>query len=556
MGHGKETPRQKMIGMMYLVLTAMLALNVSKDILDAFVLVDEGLFKTTTNFAVKNEGLYNEFEKQRANNGEKVAPWQDKALTIRAQSDRLVEDMQQLKVKIVKLCDGEEALALIPTQRKLWDKSANKMVEVESYDINDADLSAKDNMDKPAQILILEGNGKELKSKIEEFRNYATSLVSEKHPEIKESILKSLDTSDPPPTKDGINRTWEANYFENIPMIAVITMLTKLQSDVRNAEAEIVQHLLTEIDAGALKVNTVEAIVLAPSNYILAGGEYQARVILAAYDSMQTPEVLVGKVVSKKLPDGTLDYDIEGTPEKISYDASGRAIYRRSASNPGTYKWEGILRLMNPDGSFTKRPFSAEYQVGKADAVISATKMNVFYIGVDNPVSISVSGVPASAISASMTNGQLVRSGSNWIAKPSKAGTPAVITVTANIGGQNKVMGKMDYRVKTVPNPVAKVAGKIGGKIDKATLAAQVAVIADMENFDFDLKFRVTEFTVSANVRNFQRSETSKSPTITAKQKELINSLSKGSKVYFEDIKVVGPDGSTRELPAISFSIN
>ncbi|MDR0815342.1 MAG: hypothetical protein LBN37_06290, partial [Bacteroidales bacterium] len=129
-----------------------------------------------------------------------------------------------------------------------------------------------------------------------------------------------------------------------------------------------------------------------------------------------------------------------------------------------------------------------------------------------------------------------------------------VATVTVNANG--KFMGKMDYRVKTVPNPVAKVAGKIGGKIDKSVLAAQVAVQADMENFDFDLKFRVTEFTVSAVVKGFTQTKPTKGAAITAEQKALINSLSKGQKVYFEGIKVVGPDGSARELPAIAFSIN
>ncbi|MDR1866416.1 MAG: hypothetical protein LBR08_12725 [Bacteroidales bacterium] len=541
--------------MMYLVLTSMLALNVSKDILDAFVLVDEGLFKTTTNFGVKNEGTYAEFEKQMANSAEKVAPWQEKALAVRSMSDQLVEDMQQLKIEIVQLCDGEDAESLEAVTRKIWDKSAGKHKEVPSFDIVDSKISAKDNTDKPAQVMILEKKGEDLKSKIIAFREYVSSLVADKNPEVKESILKSLDTSNAPATEHEEERPWEVNYFEHVPMIAVVTMLTKLQSDVRNVEAEITQHLLSAIDAGAIKVNKVEALVLAQSNYILQGGTYEARVILAAYDSLQTPDIFIGNVVTKKLPDGTVDYEIAGTPQTISYDASGKAVFRASANSVGNFKWGGILRMLNPDGTFIKRPFSAEYQVGKADAVISATKMNVFYIGVDNPVSISVSGVPAERITASMTNGSLVRSGSAWVARPAKSGV-ATVSVTANIDGQNKLMGKQDYRVKTVPNPVGKVAGKSGGKIDKATLAAQMAVVAEMENFDFDLKFRVTEFTVSAVVKGFTQSKASKSSSITADQKALINGLTKNSKVYFEDIKVVGPDGSVRELPIIGFTIN
>jgi gliding motility-associated protein GldM len=538
MGHGKETPRQKMIGMMYLVLTAMLALNVSKDILDSFVLVDEGLYKTTTNFAAKNAITYAEFEKQAANAAEKVKPWENKALSIRYKADSIVEGIQKLKIEIVKACDGEDAIALKKAIRKIWDKESRNLVDVESYDIVDDSISAKDNTDKPAQIMIgtdvTPGKSIDLKKAINHFRDYSIGLVSEKNPEIKLSIEKSLETND---VRGGAHEsgvtTWEVRYFEHIPMIAVLTNLTKFQSDVRNVEAEITQHLLSAIDAGALKFNKVEAIVIAPSNYVLQGDTYEARIILAAYDSLQKPEVTAN---------GQL----------LSYDASGKAIYRASGNSPGNFKWGGILSLMNPDGSIAKYPFSAEYQVGKADAVISATKMNVFYIGVDNPVSISVSGVPSDKVSASMTNGSLIKSGNTWIAKPSKAGTVATVTVNAN----GKFMGKMDYRVKTVPNPVAKVAGKIGGKIDKATLAAQVAVQADMENFDFDLKFRITEFSVTAVVKGFTQTKPTKGAAITADQKALINSLAKGSKVYFEDIKVVGPDGSSRELPIIGFTLN
>ncbi|MDR3093116.1 MAG: gliding motility protein GldM [Bacteroidales bacterium] len=521
--------------MMYLVLTAMLALNVSREVLDSFALVDEGLFKTTSNFAAKNKTIYAEFERQKANSAEKVGPWQDKALTVREKADRLVEDLQQLKIEIVAAADGKDAKALKDTTRALWSQKAQAFVNEPSADIDDKLISAKDNNNNPAEIMIFNGKGAELKEKMVAFRELALSLVSEKNPEIKNSIEESLNTANTPEDKERGEPeiSWEASYFEHLPLIAVLTNLTKFQSDVRNVEAEITQHLLAQIDAGSLKVNKIEAIVIAPSNYVLQGDTYEASVILAAYDSLQKPEVTVN---------GQL----------LSYDASGKATYRASGSTPGNYKWGGILSLINPDGAVVKYPFNAEYQVGKADAVISATKMNVFYIGVDNPVSISVSGVPSDKISATMTNGTLSKSGNGWIAKPLKAGTMATVTVSAN----GKVMGKMDYRVKTVPNPVAKVAGKISGKIDKATLVAQVAVQAEMENFDFDLKFRVTEFSVSAIVKGFAQDKFTKGAAITPEQKSLINGLAKGAKVYFEGIKVVGPDGSSRELPAIAFTIN
>ena len=547
MGHGKETPRQKMIGMMYLVLTAMLALNVSKDILDAFVLVDEGLFKTTQNFASKNESMYGTFDLQMTKNEAKFKPWRDKAYSVKDMADQLVYDIQQLKVEIVQLSDGTDAPALIPAEWIIGEKRE----KVKTFDIDDIKLNAKDNMDKPAQIMINEKKGSVLKEKLEAYRNHLISLTNDSATQ--RSLRNSLNTN-PPPPKDNIQLTWESNYFEHIPMVAVITMLTKFQGDVRNAEADILQNLLTAIDAGATRVNKMEAIVMSKSSYILKGGEYEARIILAAYDSLQKPRVLIGNYKPVRKPDGTTDYEMTGSSETLPYDAQGRAIYRRSGASAGNFVLEGLLQMPTADG-FVNFPFRSEYQVGEASAVISATKMNVFYIGVDNPVSISVSGVPMDKVTATMTNGTLSKSGSDWIAKPGNVGE-AIVTVTADIDGQKRQMGQMKYRVKSVPNPVAKVAGKIGGRIDKGTLAAQMVVVAEMENFDFDLKFRVTEFTVSAVVKGFTQSKISKSATITPEQKALINGLSKGAKVYFEDIKVVGPDNKPRELPSISFTID
>jgi gliding motility-associated protein GldM len=181
--------------------------------------------------------------------------------------------------------------------------------------------------------------------------------------------------------------------------------------------------------------------------------------------------------------------------------------------------------------------------------------MNVFYLGVDNPVEISVPGVPADKVRANITNGSIPKSGSGFIAKPRQMGN-AIVTVEAQIDGNWRNMGQMDFRVKRVPDPVAKVAGRKGGAIDKNLLAAQAVVQADMENFDFDLKFQITEFNVSAIQGGFVKDEPSKSNRITPAQLDLIRNLNKGQKVYFENIKAVGPDGSVRELSTLVYKIN
>jgi gliding motility-associated protein GldM len=181
--------------------------------------------------------------------------------------------------------------------------------------------------------------------------------------------------------------------------------------------------------------------------------------------------------------------------------------------------------------------------------------MNVFYYGVDNPVDISVAGIPADKIDAINTNGVIIRKGGSWIVNPKRPGF-STIRVFADFDGQRKEVGFKEFRVKTVPDPVAMVADRKGGGIDKNLLMAATGVQAVMENFDFDLSFRVTEFTVLVVIQGFVTPASSNSARFTDKQKELIGSLTKGAPLFIQDIKAVGPDGTVRPLNTISFKIN
>jgi len=187
--------------------------------------------------------------------------------------------------------------------------------------------------------------------------------------------------------------------------------------------------------------------------------------------------------------------------------------------------------------------------------VVSPTKMNVFYLGVDNPIEISVPGVPADKVFPSINNGTIVKDGKGFVVRPARSGT-AEVSVMAEIEKTRKLMGTKQFRVKIVPDPVAKVAGiKGSGGIEKAVLLAQAGVVAEMENFDFDLTFKVVEFKVSVNIGGFSNDKVSKSNRFTEEQFSLIRQASRGQKVYIEDIKAVGPDGSTRLLGSIALTL-
>jgi len=525
MGHGKETPRQKMIGMMYLVLTALLALNVSKDVLNAFILVDEGLTKTTHNFFQKNVSLYDDFESAYQLNKLKVADWKSKADEVKTKSQALYDLMQEYKKLIVIKGEGEETEAI-----------HDDLVELKL-------VSGKDNTFIPSEIMILNKKGAELKEEMSKYREYLISLIDDKttNASLITSISSSLDTEDPPPTKEGELLSWESEHFEHLPLAAAITMLSKMQSDIRNSESEIVTYLLSQIDAGSFKFNKIDAVVISNSDYIFKGQEYKAQVFLAAYDSTKEPEVQLENGTQLEVKDG-------------------KGIYSAVGSSVGTRSWAGTIVLDNGDGTnVIRRNFKKEYQVAEASAVISPTKMNVFYRGVKNPVSISVSGVPKENLIADITKGSIKRGGADWEVSPAQGpeGEIVSVKVSAKIDNVTRFMGSMDFRVKDLPDPVAEVAGRNQGNIGIGDLTRAGGVTATLKNFDFELEYTVTEFTVSAVLSGgFTKTETSKSTGYSKAQMDIISQVKTGQRVTFESIKAVGPDGKSRTLNSIVLKIN
>ncbi len=539
MAGGKETPRQKLIGMMYLVLMAMLALNVSVTVLDAFVVVDEGLTKTTHNFSQQNDATYREFAQRFAENPVRVRPWKDKADEVRAKSDSLFNYIQELKQQIVITADGEGTDAIAPDGRIIGEN-----------------IRAKESTNPPAQVMLAERNPKatELKNSIDEYRQFLLSLVDERDEGIRQSIETNLDTSDPPP-KDGATVSWESHHFYYMPMIASITLMSGMQADVRNAEADVITYLINQIDAGSFMFNALEATVIPRSNYVFRGNEFEASVFIAAFDTTQAPEILIGRYESVEREDGTMDYRMVGRADTLPV-VQGRGIFRTRPATTGYHNWGGLIRLRAPDGSFINRPFGSEYQVAEPNLVVAPTKMNVFYSGIDNPVEISVPGLAADQINASATNASIRRiSGSNYVVVPRTTGQ-SVITVTANIDGVTRNMGSSQFRVRAVPDPVATVAGRKGGNIARNVLLAQTGVLAEMENFDFDLTFTVTGFTVSSTQRGFVVDHRSSSNRMTDAQREIIRQAGRNDRIYFEDIIAVSPTGDERRLPTVSFRID
>lgn len=505
-----ETPRQRMINLMYLVLIAMLAMNVDKSVLDAFVMVDKGLRETVENFKSKNERIYSRFESAASLNEKKVGELNREMQVIKARTNELSDYIDSLKMMLAIKTDGPEG--------------------------RDDSIKNKENTHKAAEIMLVKGKGTELKERIVDYRNILVSKLSEKDSLVRMSIEKSLNTSDPPP-KEGKTPSWEISKFEGYPLVSVITLMTKMQNDLRYAESELISHMYTEIDAESYKFNKLQAVVVQNSNFVLEGNEYKAKIFLTAVDSTQKHDIKVGN-------------------QLIPIDESGIGIYRVPNAREGRYSRKGNILFKGPDGNIKPYKFDFSYQVAKPTMTVSPTKMNVFYAGIENPVSISVPGVPADKVMATITNGRISARGRGYVVYPGKPGIKSVISVRAKLeNGKVVNIGSTEFRVKRVPNPIATVAGKNEGLIDKNVLLNEQGVFAEIPDFDFKMNFKVTSFVVLSTREGYTDDKKASGNRFTNDQISLMKRLNSGSRLIIEDIIAKGDDGSTRKLPAISFKI-
>lgn len=538
MAHGKETPRQKMIGMMYLVLTAMLALNVTTSVLDAFALIDNGLTRTTKNYKIKNEKLYTQFENAYTLNKVKVGPWKNKADEIKKEAQEIINFVQVIKKEVVAAGDSPEAPAI---------KGDDILADL---------IENKSDLDKGGRIMVgLNNNGRafELKKKLIQFREYlAQNIDKQKAPQLLESILGILNTDNPPPKADGEAQTWESERFEHIPLIAVIPQLTKVQVDVLNCEAEVVNYLLQQVGANDFKFNVLKATVIPNSTYIVQGNDFKAQVFLGASDTTKQPEVLICNYDSSYNKEtGEYDYFVAKgtTATSIPVSKNGKGLYTAKGTRIGKNSWSGLIQMTAPDGSVTRKPFKHTYEVAAPNVVVSPIKMNVFYYGVENPVDISIPGISMDKITATMNNGTIRSTGTNFIVEPSKGAKNCDITVYAVVDGVKRSMGTRPFRIKQVPSPIPQVAGLTGKTVNKNELATAQGVLAAMPpDFDFDMKFKVVSFTLSASIGGFAEPKESKSQLFTEEQRRILSNLRSGNVVNIINIKAVTPKGDIIEL--------
>jgi gliding motility-associated protein GldM len=488
-----------------------LALNVDKSVIDAFALVDQGFMKTIENFNNKNQSVYNNFNNAAQENPQKVGELNRTVLKIKERTDTLYNYITHFKEMIVKKADGPDG-------------------KIDNI-VNKEDLNSSE------EVMITKKNGTLLKKAIDDYRMFLLSKIDSSQTSLISSIKKNLDTSDPPGV-EGSSPSWESSKFQGYPLIAVITLMSKMQSDIRNSESDVISYYYTKIDASSFKFNKLEAQVIPKSRYVIQGDVYEAKIFISAIDTTAVPEILVS-----------------GAPLPIK-PGENAGYYRANAGSEGTFTYKGIINFKNPNGLIIQYPFQEEYQVSKPTATVSPTRMNVLYAGLANPISISVPGFSSRDIQVTMQNGRIEPTTNGYLAYPLKIGEKAFISVSVTIDKVVKQMGSTEFRVKRVPDPVATVAGKKEGLILKTELMDEDGVFAEIPDFDFDMKFQVLSFIVNiAGTGGFEEKKATQGGRFTQENKNAFKNLSRGQRLYIDDIQVKGDDGTLRTLSPISLKI-
>lgn len=497
------SPRQKMINLMYVVLMAMLALNISSEVLNGFSIVEESLNRTTANSSKENEVLYDNFAEQMKANPAKVKEWFDKATAVKRMSDSLYNYAQQLKLQIVQEADGKDANVL--------------------------DIKSKDNLEAASHVMLAPGTGQghKLFNAINSFRNRILSMVSDPH---QRSIIESNLTTKLPKNAHTMGKNWEEYMFEDMPVAGAVTLLSKLQSDVRYAEGEVLHTLVSNIDMKDIRVNKLSAFVIPESRTVISGDQFSAQIVMAAVDTTQQPEIYVGG-------------------QRIS-----NGLYRFTAGGVGEHQFGGYITMRDGSGNVIRRDFTQKYTVVAPSATVSADLMNVLYAGYDNPISVSIPGVPLNAVQASMSGGSFRSIGmGKYIARPSAVGSDVTINVASNANGKSRQMGKFTFHVRKLPDPAAYITVGTdrfrGGGLAKASLMGANGIKAAIDDGILDIQFKVVSFeTVFFDNMGNAVPMASAGASFSERQRDTFRKLSRGKRFYISRITAVGPDGITRKL--------
>jgi gliding motility-associated protein GldM len=508
-----KEPRQLMINLMYLVLTALLALNVSAEIFNAFKLVDDGLTKSNNTLELNNAQIPGKIRELAQKNQEKYAIYADRAEQARVISKELIEYIEAIKKYMIDETGG-------------WNEEKGQPIAYKNKDITTRYMVGPD----PGAN---KGKGGELEVKINETAQKFLQLVDEA--DLARMSAEITLVVDDAWKQSKTKKNWAHYNFFQMPLLSVLPILSKIENDCRATEASILNYLRSKAGGESIEFDSYRIVSAPKKSYIIAGETYETEIFLAA--SSSNP--------------GSVSMSVNGSAVKVE---NGVAKYSSTSGDTGVKKYTAKAIITNPvTGEVQTVESQFEYEVGRRSASVQLDKMMTFYIGVDNPITVSAAGVSSNELRVTGSDNISISPNgpSKYVVRPTRLG-PAKITLS----GGGLTATSFEYRVKPIPSPTAEVGGKAGGTLSPAALQAQRGVIAVMPaDFDFDARCTIESYLLNLKPRRGegQRAQ-NRGASFTPEVKRIIDSAASGDAIQIVDIKCKCPGdaaGQLRDIPPV-----
>ena len=552
MSSGKETPRQKMIGMMYLVLTALLALNVSKEILKGFVMVDESLEKSKVILDENNIRIRQAFEAYVKDGNYEAKPYLLKAIDAQNSISTVNTYIDSMKLLIVQKTEGmnKKDTSQLRFMDKLddYDTPTHILIGSDTYKPKTNKYSAKD------LRLQLSNLHSHLLSMLDNMQKKSDTKLDQADINALKQKLNNIKPIDRNIEDHGMKLNWELENFYNMPMAAVITNLNKIQADMKNTESEFLHVFSAASSKFVFKADKLHADVVAPTAYVLSGQPFKANIVLGASSSELTPErmeVLIGGVydtTSKKLIN----------PGSAIAIKDGMGTYEAQTNAIGQKELKGVIKYKNSRGVDEYYPFDYSYTVAPPFTAVAADNMNIFYAGIENPVSVSAAGFSPSDLRVTIT-------GCGAETKPTAAGKYLLtaktsgtcsVAVSAKVNGVYQQQGPVKiFRVKDIPSPVLKMGGKLATanlEFSRNEIRMIGGLGAESVGFMFPVNYVVKSFDLSVQGGG---DITCQGNNLSPAAKTALGNMRPGQIAYIDNIKVLTPKQTTITILSVKFKI-
>ncbi len=522
MSQGKQTPRQKMINLMYLVFIAMMALNIDAEIIRSYYESTLSLRDTRALTETRNTDIFEKtLEAKAANVPDTYATPLAQYKVLKTMIDDLVKDVETTKNTL------RDQSKFVDT-----DKATGKKV-----DVGENFAALNDNEAVMSYFFVdgeenSESNGaKNLKAKMKSIRDYVNQTFGN-NPDLSklvERTKKSLMTDYPGTGKAENDKTWLQNKFYKQPLVAAVSNLEIIQNDARNIQSDALAMMLQEKVDATIKFNKYDAIVKAPVD-VQIGTPATAEVYLASYSN------------SNKIK-------ING----VSRQEDGKGYLPLNTSSVGEKSFAGSISVSMSDGTVQNIPYTHKYNViagprevmYETGAMLSADKMNVLYRGLDNPISGSILGVDNKKLSLSAPGARVSGSSGKWVVTP--GGGDAVNLTIAGSGPKGSQSKAFSFRIKNVPAPQGQIRGKSYVSMPASSLKNQI-VTATIPDFDFPVTFTVTGF----KLKVAGRAATYVSGNSLSQMAGYTDNLRSGDNVLILDIEVTATGMGNQRLKNVS----